>query len=83
MARLDAQVELEFAVNPVDPFVVPFEALDVAQVQEAQPEALVALVVCQPHQPVSNEDVFCVQLGLVAIARLADVKCLACQADRG
>ena len=34
MARFDAQVQLELAVNPVDALVVPFEALYVAQVQE-------------------------------------------------
>ena len=32
MARLDPQVQLKLAVNPVDALVVPFEALDVAQI---------------------------------------------------
>ena len=83
MTRLDPQVHLELAVNPVHTLVVPFEALDVAQVQEAQPKAPVALVVRQPHQPVGNEDVFRVQLGLVAITGLADAECLTRQLDRG
>jgi hypothetical protein len=83
MARLNPQVQLKLTVNPVDALVVPFEALDVAQVQEAQAEAPVALVVRQPYQPVGDDAVLRVQLGLVAIAGLADVKCLACQANRG
>lgn len=83
MARLDAQVQLELAVNPVDALVVPFEALHVAQVQEAQSKAPVALVICQPYQPVRDHAVLGIELGLVAIAGLTDVKCLACQAYRG
>jgi hypothetical protein len=83
MARLDSQIQLELTVNPVNPFMVPFEVFDVAQVQEAQPEALVALVVRQPYQPVGNEVVFRVQLGFKPVARLADAKGLARQLDRG
>jgi len=83
MARLNAQVQLKLAINPVDFFMVPLETLDVAQVQEAQPEAPVALVVRQPYQPVGYDVVFCVQLGLVPVAGLADAKCLAGQLDRG
>ncbi len=83
MARLDPQVQLELTVNPVDALVVPFVALHVAQVQEAQSKAPVALVVRQPYQPVGDDAVLCVQLGLVAVAGLADAKCLAGQSDRG
>jgi hypothetical protein len=72
VARLDPQIQLEFAVNPVDPLVVPLEVFDVTQVQKAQPKTPVALVVRQPYQPVSNQVVFRVQLGLVAVAGLAD-----------
>ncbi len=78
---LDSQVQFELAVDPVDTLVVPFEALHVAQIQEAQPEAPVPLVVRQPYQPVGNKDVFSVQLGLVAVAGLANDKCLARQLD--
>jgi len=39
MPRLDAQVQFQFAVDPVDALVVPVERLHVAQVQEAQSEA--------------------------------------------
>src|SRR5438093_13708123 len=45
LARLDPQIQFELAVNPVDAFVVPLEALHVAQIEETQTEAPVALVV--------------------------------------
>jgi hypothetical protein len=83
MARLDPQIQVQLAVNPVDAVVVPLEALHVEQVQEAQSEAPVPVVVRQPYQPVGNDTGFRVELGLVAIACLADAKCLACQSDRG
>jgi len=83
VARLNPQVQLELAVNPVDTLVVPFEPFDVAQVQEAQPEAPVALVVRQPYQPVGDDTVFFVQLGLVPIAGLADAKRPTRQVNRG
>jgi len=50
------------------------EATHVAQVQEAQPEAPVAVVVCQPEQPLGNLIVFDVAPSLVAITGLADLK---------
>jgi len=50
--------------------MVPFETFYVTQIQDAQPEAPVALVVRQPYQPVGNDVVFCVQLGLVPVAGL-------------
>ena len=49
MARLDPQVQLGFAVDPVEALVLLFEAL--AQVQEARAEALVPLIVRQGWQP--------------------------------
>lgn len=71
MARLDPQIQFEFTVNPEDALVVSFKAFHVAQVQKAQAEAPVALVVLQPYQPVDNEDVFRVELGLLTVAGLA------------
>jgi len=50
MARLDPHVQFEPAINPVDAFVMPSEAFDVMQVQEAQTEAPVTLVARQPYQ---------------------------------
>jgi hypothetical protein len=83
MAWLDPQVQLKLAINPVDTFMVPFKTFYVTQIQEAQPEVPIALVVRQPYQPVGNDVVFCVQLGLVPVARLTDAECLAGQLDRG
>ena len=48
----DAQVRLQSAVDAVDPFVVPFEVLHVAQVQVAQAKAPGTIVVRQADQPV-------------------------------
>lgn len=51
MLRLDAQVQFQFAVDPVDALVVPVERLHVAQVQEAQSGAqLRCLVVRRTSQ---------------------------------
>lgn len=47
LAGLDAQVQLRRPVTAIDTLVVPVEASEVAQVQEAQPNAPVALVVSQ------------------------------------
>jgi hypothetical protein len=83
VARLDSQIQLELTVNPVNPFMVPFEVFDVAQVQKAQPKASVVLVVRQPYQPISDDAVFRVQLGLVPVAGLADAKRATRQVNRG
>lgn len=40
-------IELQLPVNPVDPLVVPLQAPDVAQIQEAQTKAPIAVVVRQ------------------------------------
>lgn len=45
LARLDPQVQLLFAVNPIHPLVVPTMAYHVAQIPEAQAKTLVAFVV--------------------------------------
>ena len=47
LSRLDAQMELQLAIHPVNPLVVPTKALDVAQKQEAQAKAPGAVVVGQ------------------------------------
>ena len=59
--------------------VIPFKTLQVAQIQKAQAEAPVALVVSQAYQPVSHDSVFGVELDPMAIANLANAKlrCLA------
>jgi hypothetical protein len=53
------------------------------RVQEAQPETPVALVVRQPHQPISDDAVFGIQLGFVPVAGLADAKRPTRQVYRG
>src|SRR5471030_420540 len=83
MARLDPQVQFQLAIDPVDALVIPFETLHVAQIQEAQAEAPVALVVSQAYQPVGYDSVFRVELGAIAIAGLTDAKRLAGQSYCG
>ncbi len=73
-SRLDAQVKLQFSVYPVNPFMVPAKASHIAQMQKTQPEAPVLLVVGQAHQPIGDLCVLIAQLGLVAIAGLADAE---------
>lgn len=63
--------------------VVPFKALQVAQIQEAQAEAPVALVVGPTRQPVAHQGVLGIELGAIAIAGLADVESLADQSYGG
>ena len=62
---------------------VAFKSLHVAQIQEAQAEAPVALVIGQAYQPVSHDSVFRVELGAIAIAGLADAERLAGQSYGG
>ena len=63
--------------------MVPCKTLHVAQIQEAQAKAPVALAVGQANQPVSHDSVFRVELGAIAIAGLADAERLAGQSDCG
>ena len=44
----DSVLTLQPPVKPIDPLVVPFRALNIAQRQVAKPEAPVAMVVRQP-----------------------------------
>ena len=67
-ARLDAQVELQLLVDAIHTLVVPFEALDVAQIQVTQAKAPVAMVVRQPQQPVGHFGILSIELALVAVA---------------
>ncbi len=71
---LDAQVELQGAIDAVDAFVIPPEPLHVAQVQEAQAEAPVPVRRRQPNQPVGNHRVFVRARCPIAVAGLADVE---------
>src|SRR5476651_118387 len=82
LARLDAQVQFECPVDPIDTLVVPLKALHVAQIQEAQAEAPIALIGRQTDQPVCNDFVLGIELGLVAKTRLADAKGQTSQTDR-
>ena len=69
MAWLDPQIQFQFEIDPVDDaLAVPFKALHVAQRQEAQAEAPVALLAGQASQPVSHDSVFRIELGALAIA---------------
>src|SRR5690606_15194800 len=74
-------VQLQLPVDAVDALVVPAEALHVAQVQEAQAKAPVAIRRGQAHQPVGDPGVFLACLGLVAVAGLADLEGLAGMPD--
>ncbi|EFF45744.1 ISxac2 transposase [Xanthomonas citri pv. aurantifolii str. ICPB 10535] len=81
LLRLDPQVQLQLAVDPVDPLVIPAKALHVAQVQVAQAKAPVAMGGRQADQPVGDPGVLLAGLGLVAEAGLAHREGLAGVAD--
>src|SRR5690606_9615635 len=59
------------------------KAFDVAQVQEAQAKSPIAIRRGQTHQPVGDPGVLFASLGLVAVARLADLEGLAGMPDAG
>ena len=59
LSRLDPQIEFEFAINAIHPLAIPSVALHVTQVQKAQPESPVALVVGQTEQVVGDFDILC------------------------
>src|SRR3546814_9047835 len=63
--------------------VVPAQALDVAEVQEAQAKPPIAIRRGQPHQPVGDPGILLARLGLVAVAGLADLEGLAGMPDAG
>src|SRR5690554_7771013 len=79
--RLDSQVQLQLAVYPVHPLVIPAVALDVAQEQEAQAESPVALIRGQPDQPVGNLGILIAQQPLITVAGFADAIGLAGEPD--
>ncbi len=72
LSGLDAQAELQFRVDAVHAFVVPAKVLYVAQIQVAQAKSPLAMIVGQPDQPVRDERILGVMLGLIAAAGLAD-----------
>jgi len=59
LSRLDPQIQLQLAVNAIDPLVIPSVALHVAQIQQAQPESPVALIVGQANQEIGDFDILC------------------------
>src|SRR6185312_1426560 len=81
LSGFDAQVQFQLPIDPVDPLTTPPVALDVAQVEEAQPEAPVAPVGRQPDQPVGNLVIFRRRSGSISVTGLADVKRFTCQAN--
>ncbi len=72
--RLDPQVQLQFPIDPVHPLVIPAVTFHVAQLQEAQTEPPVALIVRKPDQVIGYFSIFRRQPRLVAIAGNADAK---------
>lgn len=79
--RLDPQVQLQLAVDPVDPLVVPDMSLDVPQVQETQAETPGLVDIRQPDQQIGNHLVLVVTLRTIAKAGLADAERPAGQRD--
>src|SRR5690554_6417011 len=78
---LNAQVQLQLPVNPINPFVIPAKSFDVPQMQKAQAKAPVPLVMGQPDQPIRDLGILAAELCPIAIAGLADAEHPASQAN--
>lgn len=70
-AWFDTKIQFELTINTVDPFVIPWLALHVAQEQVAQSKAPIPVCVGQPFQPVGNGGVLRLPICLIAIAGLS------------
>jgi hypothetical protein len=70
----NAQIQFQFSINPVHPFVIPTKSFDVAEMQKAQPKSPVALIVGQSNQVIGNLIIDRQLLRLVAITSLANTK---------
>src|SRR5690606_11482367 len=81
LLRFDPQIQLQLAVDTIDPLVVPAKAFDVAEVQETQAKAPVAIGCRQPHEPVCDPCVLLARLRLIAVAGLAHLERLAGMPD--
>ena len=73
-APLDPQIEHQLLVIMIETLVIPFEPLDVTQIQTSKTEAPVAMVVDQSEQTSGHFIVLTIELAVVAVARLADAK---------
>ena len=80
-ARPDTQVQFQLTVDPVHALVVPLQALHVAQIQKAQPKAPCLAISRHSNQPIRDLGVLIVELALIVIAGLADLKRAASQCD--
>jgi len=70
----DPQVQLQFAVDPIDPLVVPWVPFDVTQMQETQAKTPGLAGIGQPDQQIGDLLVLGLQLWAIAIAGLAHPK---------
>lgn len=61
-AGLYAQVQFQLVINALKALMVPAEILDVAKIQVAQAKSPVAMVVCQPNQPIGDDFILSVFL---------------------
>ena len=51
---LDTQVQLQFPVDTVDPFMVPTKSFHIAQVQEAQAKSPAFVCCSEAQQPIRD-----------------------------
>ena len=77
-AGFDTQIQFQLSV---DTLVVPSEALNIAQVQEAQAKASIAVVVRQAQQPLGDFIILSAAASHISITGLADLKRLASRLD--
>jgi hypothetical protein len=61
--------------------VIERQALNIAQIQEAQSKAPVTVVVRQPLQPILDQEIVIIPFGLVSVAELTDIENTAGHSD--
>jgi hypothetical protein len=74
---LSRKLNSSIFVDAFHALVIPFKALNVAQLRLVQAKSQVPMVVCQTSQPVGHFDVLCVEFALITKARYADANRLA------
>jgi len=73
-ARLDMEIELWLLVDSIHTLVIPFQAIDVTQLQLAKIKTPASTVIRQSDQPIGHFIIVSAAFALLAIAKFSDAK---------